>query len=291
MRILISNELNTVKEDTDPFVYVKRTGKKLADNIDQVRAVLESKGIFHDQSRLIELLNKEISSFLAYKVMPPINTFIDNCNFDFFNIISNDGSLSPDFVRERIYYIFKNSFLFPEAEKFLVSTCRIFKYRIIDKYIPELLLKDEAIRSGLEQELEFSLSLKDWISFIKIIFLIRPMLSVKLHLQMKKETAVNRMKSFGESAGEDFQPVPEAIINEAVKSLLYAQGFSGGFLPGLIYIFDMMYRNNPESGESIKAEETYDKSWFALARINSGFYGFDLKILNELYSIAEGKNW
>jgi len=40
-----------------------------------------------------------------------------------------------------------------------------------------------------------------------------------------------------------------------------------------------------------RGADTPDKSWLSIARRNYKFYGFDVKILDELYSIAAESGW
>jgi len=265
--------------------------KHLMGRIDMVKAALAAKGIVYEHNLLIKLLNDEASFFLASKVMQPVNSFIDNCNFEFFNIIGNEGDFSLQFIREKVYFIFRNTFSSSESQIFLKSSCNIFRYSIIDKYVPEIESIDGVIRSGLEKEADYHLSARNWIDFIKTIFLVRPMVFAKMLFRGRESIDAESSNSFSGQDSKEFSPLPPLIIEEAFKSFLCADLFSSRILSELIYIFDMMYRIDPWPGEYTGAEEPHDKSWLTLAMINSEFYGFDKKIIEELFLIAEDKNW
>jgi hypothetical protein len=278
-------------EYADPFESVFKARKSLIKNIDMVKAALAGKGIVYEHNLLIKLLNDEASSFLASQVMQPVNSFIDNCNFEFFNILANEGAFSADFVRERLFFIFKNTFFFHEAEKYLKSSCNIFRYDVADKYLPEIASAQGSIWSGINKDADSSLTEQDWISFIKTIFLIRPMVYVKMLSSGSKSISIESSNDFIKWCGRDFSPLPGAIIGEAYRSLLCADGSSSGFLSRLVYIFDMMYRIHPWPGQYTGAEESHDKSWLSMAMVNSDYYGFDKGIIEELYLIAGDNNW
>ncbi len=291
LRGLISRYFGISGEAADPFAGVFKAKKYLIDNIDLVKTALAEKGIVLDDNLLFKLLNDEASSFLASKVMHPVNTFIDNCNFEFFNILANEGAFSVQFVRERVYFIFKNSFIYPEAEMLLKSSCNIFRYDVIDKYVQEIFSKEGEISYSLMKEFDYALSAQDWVNFIKTVFLLRPMVFTKMVPRGNKGSNIESSKDFVKLHSKEFSPLPGVIISEAFKSFLCADGVRSGFLSRLIYIFDMMYRVQPWTGEYTGSEEPHDKSWISIAMINSSFYGFDKAILEELYSIAGDNNW
>jgi hypothetical protein len=291
LRGLISRTFGISGEAADPFTGVIKAKKYLIDNIDLVKTVLAAKGIVHEHNLLIKLLNDEASSFLASKVMQPVNTFIDNCNFKFFGILANEGTYSVHFIRERVYFIFKNSFFLPETELFLKSSCNIFRYHVIDKYVPEIFSKEGDFWYGLKNEFDYPLSVQDWVDFIKTVFLIRPMVYAKMLSLGSEFVKIERSNNFIKRYSKEFSPLPGVITGEAFKSFLCADGVSGGFLSRLVYIFDMMYRVQPWPEKYTGAEEPHEKSWIFMAMINSSFYGFDKTILEELYSIAGDKNW
>ena len=291
LRGLISRYFGISGEAADPFAGVFKAKKYLIDNIDLVKTALAEKGIVHDHNLLIRMLNDEASSFLGSKVMQPINAFIDNCNFEFFNIIANDGAFSIQFVRERVYFLFKNSFLSPETEILLKSSCNIFRYGVIDKYIQEIFSKEGELRYALKKEFDYTLSTQDWVNFIKTVFLIRPMVFVKMLSLGSKSVNIAGSNDFVKLHSKEFSPLPGVIISEAFKSFLCSDGGRSGFLSRLIFIFDMMYRIQPWAGEYNGAEEPHNKSWISTAMINSSFYGFDKEILEKLYSIAAENNW
>jgi len=40
-----------------------------------------------------------------------------------------------------------------------------------------------------------------------------------------------------------------------------------------------------------RGAESPDKSWFAVARKNADYYGFDKRMIEDLYRIARDNNW
>jgi hypothetical protein len=44
-------------------------------------------------------------------------------------------------------------------------------------------------------------------------------------------------------------------------------------------------------GKVDRGAESPDKSWFSIAKKNADYYGFDRRMLDELYMIAGDNNW
>ncbi len=278
--------------DSDPFNAVSRVREFLFNNPEIIKDALARKGVFFDDRFDEDFISKEISSFLAVLVMQPVNRFIDNTDFDFLYPFSKSGAVSSDFFRERIYFIFKNSFNFSEAHIFLKSSCNIFQYNVLNRYMEELLSRQSGVFGLLKDKIFDSFSLQEWVNFVGTVFLVRPLVYVKMsschHLPLDYEN----MDGFIKWVGKDFSPLPERIIEEGYKSFL--PGLNPelyGSLPGIIAVLDTMYRIRPHQAEYEKVEEPADRSWLAIALKNAEHYSFDKNIIEELYSIAEDKKW
>lgn len=278
--------------DADPFDVVSRVREFFFNNPEIIKNALGKKGVFFDEGFYEDFISKEISSFLAVLVMQPVNKFIDNSDFNFLYSISRSGAVSSDFVKERIYFIFKNSFDFSEAHIFLKSSCNVFHYNVLNRYMAELFFRQSRIFGLLKEEVSDFFSLQEWINFIGTVFLVRPLVYAKMSSGCHLPCNYENMDSFIKWVSKDFYPLPERIIEEAYKSFLPGHNpVLYGSLPGLIAVLDTMYRIRPHQAEYEKAEESRDRSWLAIAMINAEHYSFDKNIIEELYSIAEDKKW
>jgi len=59
----------------------------------------------------------------------------------------------------------------------------------------------------------------------------------------------------------------------------------------LASVFSARARGYQPNQRVDRGADTPDKSWFSVARRNYKFYGFDVKILDELYSVAAELLW
>lgn len=278
--------------DSDPFNAVPRVREFFSSNPEFIKKALAEKGVLFDDKIPVEFIEKEISDFLAVLVMQPVNRFIDNTDFDFLNPFSNSGAVSSDFIRKRIYFIFKNSFNFSEAHVLLKSSCNIFQYNVLNRYLIEIFSQQNNVSGLLKKEISESFSIQELIDFVGTVFLVRPMVYTKMsscyHLPLDYEN----MGEFIKWAGKDFSPLPERIIEEGFKSFLPGPNIDTyGYLPGLIAVLDFMCRIQPQQAEYNKAEESIEKSWLAIAMVNADYFSFDKNIIEGLYLIAGDKKW
>lgn len=292
MRDLISQTFAEYGGDSDPFAVVSRVRRFFSANPEHIKAALAGKGISFDDKFTEDFIAKEISAFLAVQVMQPVNRFIDNTDFDFLDLLSDSGAISSNFIRERLSFIFKNSFNFPEVQIFLKSSCNIFRYSVLERYLSEIFSRKCKLSGLLKKEISASFSLQEWIDFLGTVFLVRPLVYVKMsschHLPLDYEN----MKEFIKWTSHDFSPLPARIIEEGFKSFLPGPCLElYGCMPGLIAVLDTMYRIQPQPGEYRKAEESMDKSWLSLAMVNADHFSFDKTIIEELCLIAGDKNW
>ncbi|MFW5718164.1 MAG: hypothetical protein ACOC0E_12050, partial [Spirochaetota bacterium] len=59
----------------------------------------------------------------------------------------------------------------------------------------------------------------------------------------------------------------------------------------LAAVFSARARSYQPNVDVDRGADSPDKSWLSVARRNYRFYGFDLKLLDELYSIATENGW
>ncbi len=278
--------------DFDPFDAASWVREFFFNNPEIIKNALDKKGVLFDDGFYEDFISKEISSFLAVLVMQPVNRFIDNTSFDFLHSFSSSGTVSSDFLRERIYFIFKNAFNFSESHIFLKSSCNIFYYNVLNRYMAELFYRQSRIFGLLKEEVSDSFSLQEWINFLGTVFLVRPLVYARMSSGCHLPHDYENMSGFIKWVSRDFYPLPERIIEEAYKSFLPGHNpVLYGSLPGLVAVLDTMYRIRPHQAEYKKAEESGDRSWLAIAMINAEHYSFDKNIIEELYSIAEDKKW
>ena len=91
---------------------------------------------------------------------------------------------------------------------------------------------------------------------------------------------------------QEFNEIDDKIIIMALKSNLpewetELEEASARFL----YVMTGRFQEYKHFKKVDRGAESPDKSWFNIARKNASIYGFDKRILDELYMIAGDNNW
>jgi len=245
-----------------------------------------------EEEEVRRIFERELARLVSSAVMPRIVRFIDDCDFDFFDAVSDSGSISVEFIRESIYFIFKETLDSGTGEIVLNSSFNIIRYGVIDKYLNEVFSLEGALYRKLREEMPPSFSLKDSTNYIKTIIVIRPSLYREISSFDNLNLSDEERRLIVKGVSQNFRPIPFIIIDEALKSFMPVNhhGISGA-AAGLVYIFDLLCRVSPWQGESEPGAEPPHKSWFTLALINSEYFGFNKEILKELHFIAGERNW
>jgi hypothetical protein len=86
--------------------------------------------------------------------------------------------------------------------------------------------------------------------------------------------------------------LPEPVVESAVRAnMSFAENRYIEATARLASIFAARYRSYKANMFVDRGADTPDKSWFSIARKNYKFYGFDDKMLDELYKIAAENGW
>jgi hypothetical protein len=86
--------------------------------------------------------------------------------------------------------------------------------------------------------------------------------------------------------------IPEKFIRLGVKSAFRADMLDQDeSVSKLVFILNSRFRNYKNIAETDRGAESADKSWFAVAGKNAGYFGYDRQILDSLYLIAGENNW
>jgi len=107
--------------------------------------------------------------------------------------------------------------------------------------------------------------------------------------QRKLDAMVNILRS---QLIEEIGSIPESLIRPAVESFLNVNDFpettGASRLIAIMMARSAAYDPNQKTD---RGAESPDKSWFNITRRNAKHYGFDSRMLEELYQLAGDKGW
>ena len=150
-----------------------------------------------------------------------------------------------------------------------------------------------------------NLGVEDYTVFLKVLLLVRSAAHIKTELSFNPGNKINvndaiKMSSkftryIDDRAQELIKEVPN-ISDKAIRLALKSNikndltDIDEGSAR-LLYVLNARYHNYQPDQKVDRGAESPDKSWYAVAKKNAAHYGFNKRILEELYRIAADNNW
>jgi len=186
------------------------------------------------------------------------------------------------------------------------SVVNIFKYNVLDRYLPEIFQRRRFIYNEIKRVERFDLDYDEYIEYAKLIFLIKSSVFTKVPMSTDsgtKKANINETQrlsmsmpefimKLGRSMRESLPFLTDRAIVTAIKSNFKERQTSLNEASArLFYIIGSRYQDYKHYSKIDRGAESLDKSWFNVARSNSRFYGFNEKMVAELYMIAGDNLW
>lgn len=189
----------------------------------------------------------------------------------------------------------------PNGRRALTGSFNALAYRLAEKYIEEIYQTRNYIRFELEKVQRLKMSKEELKQMLKVSLLVRP--AVYLISSAAPETAASLQRQRG-----SFQPgvaekataglarrlphFPEPAIRSGVESnisfLDNSRITATARLTLLLSNLAHEYKPNMRVDRGAVSPE---KSWFSVARRNYRYFGYDIKMIDELYKIAAEQGW
>jgi hypothetical protein len=169
-------------------------------------------------------------------------------------------------------------------------------FRLAAPYVDRIYARKSYIHFELTKVQRLRMSKDEVKSMVEATLLLKP--AVHLASTRSEADGVSGLIStqFAEKAlsylGSQLDLLPEQAIRTAVNAnVSFREDRFVEATSRLAAIFASRARNYRPNVRVDRGADTPDKSWLSIARRNYKFYGFDVKMLDELYSIAGEKGW
>lgn len=239
---------------------------------------------------LVQLSNQELSR--------QIQDAMDKLDFGFIAFIRQQNfplSKCGDQIGEIVNKIIQK----PEARKEFASCLTALQYNYVNRYIEQVFIRKEYIHFELWKVQRLKMGKEEIKNLINVTLLLKA--SMYLLMTSNDTFDIDQsspiiQKPFAEKSiqtlSNQFKLLPEEVHKSAVDSnLSFIEDPDMETTSRLAAIFAARCRNYRHITKVDRGADTPDKSWFSIARKNYKYYGFDIKMLDELYRIAAEKGW
>ncbi len=277
-------------------------------NMNQLKLTFKTPQFFPhlEWNQVLQLILSDLYERVSSDVLPVLDEFTDEMDYDALARVSDSSSFTPDFQQEKLKGFIRTIIKNKDVRYNLNSTITMLKYRTIDNYISEIFNHRGFLFNEITRVQKSNLEVGEYIIFAKILLILRSGAHLKIDSPStgttKKLSLNDALKMRGKLQNYLGDLVPylkqqlpflsNKTITLAVKSNLQMnmtdleEGISR-----LLFILCTRYHNFKPVGKVDRGAETPDKSWFSIAKKNADYYGFDKRMLDELYMIAGDNNW
>ncbi len=276
-------------------------------NMSQLKITFKSPQFFPDLewNQVLQLILSDIYERIIHTEFPVINDFVQNIDFEFMNKIS-DSTFPSTFHQEKIISYVQSIFKNKDVRYHFNSTVNIFKYNVLERYVGQIFDKRGSTYNELVRVQKIYLEGEDYISFLKILLLIRNSAFMKIAINPdipdKKVNASEFLKS-SRNLKKFLDPLVQTIqkgvpnLDEKTIALAIKSNFNETHTEvedassRFLFILTSRFHNYKPVEKVDRGAESPDKSWFGIAKKSAGALGYDKRMIEELYRIAGENNW
>ncbi len=278
-------------------------------NLNTLKELLRTPQFFPDAEfdEILQFMLTTLRDKVINKILPFLTEYIDkNIDFSVINKISTkneDAAIIKNKLIEFVTQIIKHK----DVRYHFNGIINIFKYGALARYLSDIFDRREFIYNELVKVQKLNLPVEDFINYLKILLLIKNVVYIKIPIeangknfklnwidmskvpQYKNKFFTIIMSVLRKELGE---LIPEDILRMAVKSNYREEETELNEASArLLYILTHRFQDYKHYEKIDRGAETPDKSWFNIAKKNASYYGFEKRMLEELYKIAADNNW
>lgn len=232
------------------------------------------------------------------QLVPETERLTGSVDFAFVNHLRQQAAGS-DKIRPQFTEFLRALLKKPDARRSFTGSYAALQFRVLDKYVDKIWARKSYVHFELTKVQRLRMSKEDVQSMIEATLLLKPivcLVSTGNSPGQVEQGAGIVQTQFAEkvvAAGrKHLSLLPEQVIKSGISaSISFIENRFIEATARLAAIFSARCRNYQPNVRVDRGADSPDKSWLSIARRNYKFYGFDIKMLDELYSIAAENGW
>lgn len=185
-----------------------------------------------------------------------------------------------------------------EFRRAMVGPYTALRYNVIDRYLDEVFNRKKYVHFELTKVQRLRLGKDEIRQYVQLNILLKPTIAmITLPVQNQRQYQAGIVQhQFADKVlrllKKELQTLPEPVLKSAVDAnVSFNEHHFLEATARLSAIFSARARNYQPDLKVDRGADSPDKSWLNVARRNYKFYGFDVKMLDELYKIAAENMW
>ena len=277
-------------------------------NLEQLKPAMKNPQFFPhlEWNEILQLILADLYDRAWKETSPVLDKFFKTADFTSLQRVPKAPTLPADFIKEKLQTFTPEIFKNKDARFNFNSVVNIFQYGILEKYIEEVYSRKGFLYNELVRVQKINIEKSDYVVFLKTLMLIKNASYMKISIDTSSgdsklslfeilKTRSQPAKYFDSAAfkiSESIPFLPQRFIKIALKSC-FKQNMTDNDETGsrFLYILSSRFHNYKHSVKVDRGAESPDKSWFGIAKKNAEYYGYDKRMLDDLYMIAGDNNW
>ncbi len=270
-------------------------------NAKQLLPTLSSQAFFPGQSwfEIHSLLVSKLKELIDESLIPGIQRQLyEKIDIGYIQLLRQQN-LPQEKIKEQVFEFLKKIILVPDGRKDFSGSYNAISHQIVDKYIDRIFstqTQHSYIHFELTKVQRLKMSKDEIKSMINTSLLLRPAIYVFSTSMNKDSSSGIITQSFAEkveeSLSKEIPALPPPLIKSSIRSNLsfgdhkYLQATAR-----LTSIINSLSRSLKANMKVDRGASSPEKSWFSIARKNYKYFGWDIKMLEELYRFSAENNW
>jgi hypothetical protein len=270
-------------------------------NLQQLYPTLSSASFFPGQSQrqiFIYLLNglyEMTNETLFPRIEALVNTKIE---YAFLANLRQQRVPIPK-IKEGLYQFLTKLLAIPDARRSMTGCFAALEMNYPAKYLAEVARHKSYVHRELTMVQRLKMTMEEIGQMVNLSLILRP----AIHMTHQGEQAAFNEHKAGlfsyayvsnikKTLLQTLNFLPPEIIESALNSSLsFLENSKIEATSRITSLLDSRCKGLKKGLSRVKGAETSDKSWFNVARRNFKFFGYDIKVLDELYRIASENGW
>jgi hypothetical protein len=267
-------------------------------NTKQLIPTLSSQAFFPGKNweSIIKILYMALMNIINEELIKGTEKILNEIDYNFIAFLREQG-LPVENPQKYILAFQKSMLTKPEARQAFTGPYTAVSLKITDQYIDEAFNRREYIYFELVKVQKLKMSKEEIKNLVKVSIILKNMIHIIPFNQNRSQNVSNVVHlSFAQKALEQLREklkiLPEPLLKSGINSnISFLENPEMETTSRLASVFAFRCQNYKSFQKIDRGADTPDKSWFNIARRNYKFYGFDIKMLDELYKTAAENGW
>jgi hypothetical protein len=293
--------LNPALNDFMPLMKEEQVTQFLNINSAQLYPTLASEAFFPGKSweYIYKLLSRSLMNTIEAQSAALLEKIIDKLDLNFIGFIRQQNS-PHEMIKTELKKYTAKLIKRPDIHRACNGIFAALNYGIIDKYVDSIFFRRKYIHFELIKVQKLMRMAEAEIkNYLKVTMLLKPAVMLLMSETEGGQAAGSPNlipQQFADKAAalicRELPVIPEPVIQSAVHSnMAFADNRFLEATSRLSAVFSARCTNYKHGQIVDRGADTPDKSWYNIARKNYNFYGYDIKVLEELSAIATENRW